>query len=135
MACARLGCHAVPPVVAGSHPLCLCPPFALAMHPRRALQRIPLGAIQQRSSFLCPCPPQIDFRFFCGVVAWQPGDLEKDIAAGAWHTAACSRVLVLKQCLQLPTPLWREVMCLMGGQYAEQAREQQRLDEGSESQE
>ncbi|KAL4440337.1 hypothetical protein ABPG75_003338 [Micractinium tetrahymenae] len=76
---------------------------------------------------------QIDFRFFCGVVAWQPGDLEKDVAAGAWHTAACSRVLVLKQCLQLPTPLWREVMCLMGGRYAEQAREQQRLDDGSES--
>jgi len=25
------------------------------------------------------------------------------------HTAACSRSLVLKQCLQLPTPLWREV--------------------------
>ncbi len=77
----------------------------------------------------------MDFRFFCGVVAWQPGDLDKEVAAGAWHTAACSRVLVLKQCLQLPTPLWREVMCLMGGRYAEQAREQQRLDEGEEPEE
>lgn len=81
---------------------------------------------------LPPALAQLDFRFFCGVVAWQPGELEKDVAAGAWHTAACSRLLVLKQCLQLPTPLWREVMCLMGGRYAEQAREQQRLDEGGE---
>ncbi|PRW39208.1 transcriptional regulator [Chlorella sorokiniana] len=58
---------------------------------------------------------QTDFRFFAGCLAWEPGQLAREIAAGAWHTAACSRTLVLKQCLQLPVPLWREAMCLMGG--------------------
>jgi hypothetical protein len=55
------------------------------------------------------------------------------VARSAWHTAACSRTLVLKQCLQLPVPLWRESMCLLGGEYAEAARQQQRNDEGSDS--
>jgi hypothetical protein len=32
-------------------------------------------------------------------------------------TAACSRPLILKQCLQLPVPLWRELLQLMGGEY------------------
>lgn len=39
------------------------------------------------------------------------------------HVAACSRNLVLKQCLRLPTPLWQEIMGLMGGEYAEMAQE------------
>ncbi|PSC71868.1 transcriptional regulator [Micractinium conductrix] len=75
---------------------------------------------------------QTDFRFFMGVCAWQPGELNRLVAEGAFHTAACSRSLVLKQCLQLPTPLWREVMCLMGGQFAEEARAAQRADDGSD---
>ncbi len=44
---------------------------------------------------------QTDFRFFAGCLAWEPGQLQREIAAGAWHTAACSRSLVLKQCLQV----------------------------------
>ena len=70
-----------------------------------------------------------------GVCAWQPGELNRLVAEGAFHTAACSRSLVLKQCLQLPTPLWREVMCLMGGQFAEEARAAQRADDGSDDDE
>ncbi|KAJ9532343.1 hypothetical protein QJQ45_010360 [Haematococcus lacustris] len=31
--------------------------------------------------------------------------------------AACARALVLKPTLQLPTPLWREVLLLMGGAF------------------
>jgi hypothetical protein len=34
---------------------------------------------------------------------------------------------VLKQCLQLPKPLWREVMELMGGEYAATSRREARL--------
>lgn len=130
---------------------------------------------------------QTDFRFFAGCLAWEPGQLQREIAAGAWHTAACSRSLVLKQCLQvggcrgngmqvrccallcwtgggpmaaswysnlhrhssctmpslplpfsrllllqLPVPLWRETMCLMGGRYAEEARQQQAADGDSD---
>lgn len=44
---------------------------------------------------------QNDFRFFAGCLAWEPGQLQREVAAGAWHTAACSRSLVLKQCLQV----------------------------------
>lgn len=38
-------------------------------------------------------------------------------------TAAASRPLVLKQCLQLPKPLWKEMLALMGGEYATAAKE------------
>ena len=38
------------------------------------------------------------------------------------HTAAASRALVLKQVLQLPKPLWREIMELMGGDFSAAAR-------------
>jgi putative AlgH/UPF0301 family transcriptional regulator len=69
------------------------------------------------------------------VLAWQPGDLAVEVARGAWQPAACSRTLVLKQCLQLPVPLWREVMCLMGGEWAEAARRERRADDGSDSDE
>lgn len=37
--------------------------------------------------------------------------------------AAASRVIVLKQCLGLPTPLWKEVLALMGGKYTQMARQ------------
>jgi putative AlgH/UPF0301 family transcriptional regulator len=76
---------------------------------------------------------QHDFRFFAGCCTWQPGALSQEIAAGAWQPAACSRTLVLKQCLRLPVPLWREAMCLLGGEWAETARQQRRQDEGSDS--
>lgn len=38
--------------------------------------------------------------------------------------AASSRSLLLKQVIELPTPLWVEVLSLMGGEYAALAREQ-----------
>jgi hypothetical protein len=34
--------------------------------------------------------------------------------------------VIVKQCLQLPKPLWMEVMELMGGEYAELARSEAR---------
>jgi hypothetical protein len=34
------------------------------------------------------------------------------------YTAAASRPMLLKQCLQLPKPLWKEVLEFMGGEYA-----------------
>lgn len=66
--------------------------------------------------------PASDFRFFVGRVDWQPGTLEKEVEGGLWFPAACARSLVLKQCIRLPKPLWREVMELMGGEYADTAR-------------
>jgi len=63
-----------------------------------------------------------DFRFFLGCMAWGPGELEEELKQGLWHTAAVSRNLVLKQCVALPTPLWKEMMELMGGEFQEIAR-------------
>ena len=65
-----------------------------------------------------------DFRFFAGCKVWEPGQLAAEIEAGAWVSASCSRSLVLKQCLGLPTPLWKEVMELMGGEFGAVARVQ-----------
>ncbi|CAI5966588.1 unnamed protein product [Closterium sp. NIES-64] len=50
--------------------------------------------------------PPSDFRFFVGQVEWPAGKLQEEVDAGLWYTAACARSLVLKQCLQLPKPLW-----------------------------
>ncbi len=50
----------------------------------------------------------------CRSLSWQPGQLEREIEASIWTKAACSRSVVLKQCWQLPVPLWREVNKLMG---------------------
>ena len=67
--------------------------------------------------------PAVGFKFFSGCIAWGPGELEQEVAAGGWHCAACSRSLALKQCLALPVPLWVETLRLMGGRYAEEAAE------------
>ena len=39
-------------------------------------------------------------------VEWVPGKLQEHVARKEWYSAACTRALVLKQCIQLPTPLW-----------------------------
>lgn len=66
----------------------------------------------------------VEFKFFAGVTAWAPGQLQAEVEAGAWWPAAASRTLVLKQCLMLPVPLWEEVAIRMGGEFAAQARAQ-----------
>ncbi len=47
------------------------------------------------------------------------------------YTAAAARPLLLKQVLQLPKPLWREVLELMGEPYAAVAQAAYR-EEGDE---
>ncbi|KAK9846375.1 hypothetical protein WJX81_002593 [Elliptochloris bilobata] len=64
----------------------------------------------------------VHFRFFLGAMRWGPGALDQEIDQGAWYTAACSRSVVLRQCIQLPTPLWRECLTLIGGRHAHEAR-------------
>ncbi|KAF6253736.1 hypothetical protein COO60DRAFT_1545112 [Scenedesmus sp. NREL 46B-D3] len=67
--------------------------------------------------------PTDNFKFFCGAMVWEGSELQQEVARGAWYTAAGSRNLCLKQCLQLPKPLWREVLGLMGGDYSAIAKE------------
>lgn len=69
------------------------------------------------------------FKFYSGAVVWEAGDLEAQVKAGVWLTAAASRSLILKPCLQLPTPLWTEVLMLMGGEAAQMAKDAWEGDE------
>jgi hypothetical protein len=50
----------------------------------------------------------LDFRFFIGQRKYVGRELEDAIRLGKYQAVACSRPLVLKQCLQLPKPLWHE---------------------------
>lgn len=61
-------------------------------------------------------------RLHAGALAWPPGGLAAEVEAGVWFAAASSRAVVLKPCLGLPVPLWRECLGLMGGEYARAAR-------------
>lgn len=61
----------------------------------------------------------LDFRFFVGSNIYQKGELDSGILLNKWQPIACARALALKQCIQLPKPLWHEVMELCGGELRE----------------
>jgi hypothetical protein len=44
------------------------------------------------------------------------------------YTASCAKSLCLKPAIQLPTPLWLEVMRLMGGEFLQIADEVAHLE-------
>lgn len=50
----------------------------------------------------------LDFRFFIGHTAYEKRELDEAVETGKYQPIACSRPLVLKQCIQLPKPLWHE---------------------------
>lgn len=62
----------------------------------------------------------LDFRFFIGEHCYENrGPLDADIMEGKYQPVACARSVALKQCIQLPKPLWHEVMELCGGELRE----------------
>ena len=68
-------------------------------------------------------------RRYCG---WGPGQLESECERGVWYPVSAAKELSLKQVIQLPKPLWREVSELCGGELADMAV---RAYEGAEQQE
>jgi len=64
----------------------------------------------------------LDFRFFVGHHNYKDGDLDVAIYSNKYQPIACARSLALKQCIQLPKPLWHEVMELCGGELREVSR-------------
>jgi putative AlgH/UPF0301 family transcriptional regulator len=66
--------------------------------------------------------PASDFKFFAGAVVWKDGELKAEMREERWMAAASCRAIALKQCLQLPVPLWIEVLMLCGGGYSEVAK-------------
>jgi len=61
----------------------------------------------------------LDFRFFIGHTSYVGGELDDAVSLGKYQPVACSRPLVLKQCIQLPKPLWHEVLEFCGGELKE----------------
>jgi Uncharacterized ACR, COG1678 len=45
-----------------------------------------------------------------------PSTLDIDVVLGKYQPVACARSIALKQCIQLPKPLWNEVLDLCGGE-------------------
>jgi putative AlgH/UPF0301 family transcriptional regulator len=72
-----------------------------------------------------------DFKFFAGAVVWERGKLEREVRGNCWYSASASRALVLRQTTQLSTPLWKELLWLMGPEYAQEVGlDDQGEDEG-----
>mmetsp|Transcript_627 Transcript_627/g.1010 ORF Transcript_627/g.1010 Transcript_627/m.1010 type:complete len:472 (+) Transcript_627:42-1457(+) len=61
----------------------------------------------------------LDFRFFVGRHEYKDGELDIAVHASKYQPIACARPIVLKQCMQLPKPLWHEVLELCGGELKE----------------
>jgi len=64
----------------------------------------------------------LDFRFFIGCHSYTNYDLDVAINSNKYQPIACARSLALKQCIQLPKPLWHEVMEMCGGELREVSR-------------
>jgi hypothetical protein len=61
----------------------------------------------------------LDFRFFVGRHEYKDGELDVAVHTNKYQPLACARPIVLKQCIQLPKPLWHEVLELCGGELGE----------------
>jgi len=72
----------------------------------------------------------LDFRIFLGAYDWRPGELQMLIKEGSYRAVACSRSMVLKQCLEMPYPYWNELLDMCGGRCAEisQLENKKRVD-------
>ena len=64
------------------------------------------------------CLPD-EFKFFARYCGWAPGQLESECERGVWYPIAAAKELSLKQVIQLPKPLWREILELCGGELAD----------------
>ncbi|CAN8075051.1 unnamed protein product [Agarophyton chilense] len=75
-------------------------------------------------------------RLFAGCIRWKQGELEREVDEGSWFCISASKHFALKHCLQLPKPLWIEIMESQGHPFAaiaNQVLEQGREDEKSET--
>lgn len=63
-----------------------------------------------------------EFRWFVRYAGWGPGQLEREVAMGVWYLASSSKETILKPCIKLPKPLWREILEYMGDPYVDISR-------------
>ena len=74
-------------------------------------------------------PDHIAYIMHNRYAGWGPGQLQSEVERDVWYVAASAKELVLKPVIALPKPLYRKILELMGGEYAETAR---RVYEGLE---
>lgn len=58
-------------------------------------------------------------RVFTGCIRWGPGKLEKEVDDGLWYCVSASNLYALKHCIQLPKPLWVEIMQSQGQPFSQ----------------
>lgn len=62
-------------------------------------------------------------RLFSGCLRWGPGKLEREVDDGSWYCVSASPLFALKHCIQLPKPLWVEIMQSQGKPFAQIAKQ------------
>ncbi|MCO5556269.1 hypothetical protein L7F22_009815 [Adiantum nelumboides] len=63
-----------------------------------------------------------EYRWFVRYAGWGPGQLQREVAMGIWYLASSSKETILKPCIKLPKPLWREILEYMGDPYVDISR-------------
>lgn len=59
-----------------------------------------------------------NMRFFAGCIRWGKGELEREVDDGSWYCISASKLFALEHCIQLPKPLWVEIMQSQGQPFA-----------------
>lgn len=62
-------------------------------------------------------------RLFVGCIRWKKGELEREVDEGSWYCVAASPLFALEHCIQLPKPLWVEIMQSQGKPFAQIANQ------------
>lgn len=58
-------------------------------------------------------------RLFAGCLRWDRGELEREVDEGSWYCVSASSSFALEHCIQLPKPLWVEIMQCQGKPFAQ----------------
>ncbi len=67
-------------------------------------------------------PLTADARVFAGCVRWPPGKLEAEVSESEWFCISASEKFATSHCIQLPKPLWVEIMESQGEPFGKIAR-------------
>lgn len=70
-------------------------------------------------------------RVFVGCMRWDAGALEAEVDEGSWYCVAASELYALEHCIQLPKPLWVEIMQAQGQPFARIADQVYGKDDGA----
>jgi putative transcriptional regulator len=67
-----------------------------------------------------------DFRWFARYAGWGAGQLQAEVRAGAWFTAAAGKAVILNEQNLTGRHMWHQVLEQMGGDYAVLSQEVRR---------